>query len=211
MRKINLWWDRGLNPGPLTQKSDTLLLDQEVTRIVMVSSDSSEESKKPGFSPSFSKSLAINTPSGGRLLNLDHATQFVRICKASLLWRAHKVLAGIITHQVTTRLRMPILYQQLSVSSRNRRQKTNWGSIVRNVIRDAAHCLSSNTSSKGDTVELILSPKSYERNYIKTGSQFQGTDPFYSAERRRRKLCTICNGEEQHPWSLSRQIYHLAG
>nr|CAD7197981.1 unnamed protein product [Timema douglasi] len=37
-----------------------------------------------------------------------------------------------------------------------------------------------------------------------------GTDPFYSAERRRRKLCTICNEEKRHPWSLGRQIHHLS-
>nr|CAD7204311.1 unnamed protein product [Timema douglasi] len=44
----------------------------------------------------------------------------------------------------------------------------------------------------------------------KTGSQFQGTDPFYSAERRRRNLCTTCNEDERHSWSLGRQIHHLS-
>nr|CAD7575028.1 unnamed protein product [Timema californicum] len=36
--------------------------------------------------------------------------------------------------------------------------------------------------------------------------EFQGAGPFYSAKRRRRKLCTICNEEERHPWSLGRWL-----
>nr|CAD7206878.1 unnamed protein product [Timema douglasi] len=41
------------------------------------------------------------------------------------------------------------------------------------------------------------------------GSQFLGTDPFYSTEHRRRNLCTTCNEEKLHPWSLGRQIHHF--